>query len=79
MSENIKAVEGTMIGTLIGLAVHYGALIPLIPGWLVQAVVTISVGAVSIAVNRLVNRWMDQRWPERRRRRVRGDSRDTGE
>lgn len=77
MHDNTLAVEATVIGTLVGLAVHYAALIPVLPGWLVQALVTIGVGAISIVVNRLVTRWMDVRWPNRKRRR--GDTRDTGD
>lgn len=79
MQDNATAVEGTVIGTMVGLAVHYAALIPIVPGWLAQAVVTIAVGAISVALNRFINRLMDRRWPDRKRKRLRGDSQDTEE
>lgn len=63
-----KAVwEGSLIGTIFGLCAHYAALIPQFPGWLTQALVTIAVGAISVGVNRLVTRWIDSRWPNRRK------------
>jgi len=66
--------ESSLIGTLCGLAAHYAALIPFLPGWLIQAVVTIAVGALSVVANHWVKRWLHQRWPNRRRK---GDSQDT--
>lgn len=64
-----KAVwEGSLIGTVFGLCAYYAVLIPAFPGWLTQAVVTIAVGAISVGLNHFIRRWIDRRWPNRRRK-----------
>ncbi|MGE0133053.1 MAG: hypothetical protein AB7U82_33670 [Blastocatellales bacterium] len=69
MQDNSAVWQSSLIGTVVGLCAHYAALIPALPGWLIQAVVTIAVGAISVVVNRLVARWMDGR--------KRGESQDS--
>ena len=60
------------VGTVAGLIVHYAALLPSVPPALTQALVTLLVGVATVAANHFVKRWLDRRWPDRKRRR--GDS-----
>lgn len=68
MNNHGDAVSAAGLGTVVGLFVHYAALIPSISPVIVQAIVTIIVGGATVAINHFVKRWLDRRWPDRKRR-----------
>ena len=69
-------LPSTLIALLLNLAAPWAAIIPMIPTWLVQSTATIISGVLLFAANKALGKWMDRRWPDRKRKRLPGDSED---
>ena len=69
MQQHGEEISATMIGTVFGLFVHWLSLIPHIPGWLGQGIVTLAAGSITITATHFLKRELNRRWPDRNNKR----------
>ncbi|HMX24013.1 MAG TPA: hypothetical protein PKC13_00195 [Blastocatellia bacterium] len=72
--DNAAVWGWSAVGTAIGAIANLFGLLSEVPPWIKQAVGSLVIGTIGLIGHHFLKRWLNGRWPTRRRR---GDSRDT--